>query len=882
MAIPTLPGFKRRRRGAGQEVNDFVKAFLATRKAFSDTALAEKRGKLYDAQIARYEEMNAASKERRERAGKGGAGGMTQEQMDQHIKNSLAPKAPSGDGARAPEGRTAVNEDGGYSPPLDPTAAARARGIEAIPQQQAPTQQAPVVEPQPAPRDINPTLGEPEPRRQRTGALIDDEQSNRTDLASYDNAPNNFEPQYYAVQYSAEGGMIQDNGQMAPLGEALDAALKSVQSSYGLDQRGTAVDDGSGAANLEAFARNEGAMPEETMTDLLMTVDPNSKDKIAAVLQKVYGFHTGNGDRAAAAEAVGSILQAARQESMDLGAIAMAAIEQRDFKAAGEALIDAYNKVPDGRYVEGNVDERGVGEALIRDAQTDKVVQRMPLNPQTLQMAAKRFQSGADYYNHLAQFARPTQAPRQRVALAYGGGLMEDEPDTMSAIDEADREDERLVEDLPLNEDGAQAAPVAQQQGASDTEEADMPARGTQPVEGALPERKYVPYAPGMNATQRRQVDRINSQLGAEYRRQDAIDRERRAEQRALDREQRARTFSGQQTLFREGAAQRRAEENRGFIMSRDEQRAAQQAQAEQRRNEEALRRTDPVYALRRNLEPLNQEERVQREREGTLEREAARMSLSGEDYQASPIAARTGMRREKDVVLPARAQERDYTRLNMTTRAMPKYEEGEPEKIQEALDKYARSVKPNEYGYVDPKKAIDLKTIDAELGPNFTSRLRDVASKLTVNNRLSEARAAETAFDAVFAQQQAPRVTQSDQGWRVTVGNRTVFMDSDTFREMALLRGQREQQIRQTAETMQTRQSAQERSRVAEQAIAREAVDTNDEIAFRRMLREEARPVRTPAEISRQRREEARQNDPDLLRRQRRIDERRSMGLTR
>ncbi len=835
MAIPTLPGFKRRRRGAGQEVNDFVKAFLATRKSFADSALAEKRGKLYDAQIARYEEMNAASKERRERVGKGGSGGITQEQMDQHIKNSLAPKAPSGDGARAPEGRTAVNEDGGYSPPLDPAAASRARGIEAIPQQQqAPAQQPPVVEPPSVPREINPTLGEPEPRR-RAGLLIEDEQNNRpTELASYDNAPqqdtfNNFEPAYYdAVQYSAEGGMIQDNGQMAPLGEALDAALKSVQSSYGLDQRGTAVDDGSNASNLEAFARNEGAMPEETMTDLLMTVDPNSKDKIAAVLQKVYGFHTGNGDRAAAAEAVGSILQAARQESMDLGAIAMAAIEQRDFMAAGEALIDAYNKVPDGRYVEGNVDERGVGEALIRDAQTDKVVQRMPLNPQTLQMAAKRFQSGADYYNHLAQFARPVQAPRQRVALAYEGGPIEDEPDTMSAIDEADREDERLVEDLSLNEDEAQAAPVAPQQEAPEAGEADLPYSGNgQFVEGRLPEqpipeRNYVPYLPGMNATQRRQIDLANGRLKERYNQRDALAKEQRARQEARDREERGRRDADLRTVYTQNRADQRSAASAAQARDLDKIRAERAAAIA----EENLRQRDSAYVLRRNLEPLDEQERVQREREGTLEREASRMSLSGEDYQASPIAARTGMRREKDVEMPARSQARDYERLNMTTRAMPKYEGGDRDVIKTELESYARTVEPDKYGYVDPKKAIDLKVLDAQLGSRFVSRMQDVAYKITEGNRLSEGRAAETAFDAIMKQDVAPRATRSDQGWRVTVGNRTVFMDGDTFHELGLLRLQRRGQLDKVTKEKVAKDTAEREDEGATLARRRQEID--------------------------------------------------------
>lgn len=864
MAIPTLPGFKRRRRGAGQEVNDFVKAFLATRKSFADSALAEKRGKLYDAQIARYEEMNAASKERRERAGKGGSGGMTQEQMDQHIKNSLA---------RAPEGRTAVSEDRGYSPPLAPRMEGQARGIK-----EAPVPQSEPEKPAPPPARIDPRLGalpvedtaNDSGSRVQLAALKDDVAQQAVDAdyapASFDYAPQAVSDLggYDVVQYSAEGGTVQGTEQLAPLSEALDAALKSVQSSYGLDQRGTAVDDGSSAANLEAFARNEGAMPEETMTDLLMTVDPNSKDKIAAVLQKVYGFHTGNGDRVAAAGAVGSILQAARQESMDLGAIAMAAIEQRDFMAAGEALIDAYNKVPDGRYVEGNVDERGVGEALIRDAQTDKVVQRMPLNPQTLQMAAKRFQSGADYYNHLAQFARPAQTPRQRVALAYGGGLMEDEPDMMSAIDEADREDERLVEDLPLNEDGAQAAPVAQQQETPEADEADMPARGAQPVEGALPERKYVPYAPGMNATQRRQVDRINSQLGAEYRRQDAIDKERRLEERRQRERAEDKTFNVQRDILREAAANRRTDAT-----------TARQAAtaAETAKRQEHLARLGRDFDYRREYElvPLAEQERKDRAYMGEIAREVNRASLSGEDVDISgsrkegertalqPWRAELGAKREEisAAVAPRRAQ-----RLNITAKNAPTFEAADPEEVTKALDAYANRAKPDKMGYIDPKQKV---TIDDDLKSGMT----DLAVSLTRFNDISAKRAGELVFDVVMKQDVAPEVTRSDQGFRVSIGNRSVVMNNNMFQEIAILRGQRAKEVNAINEPIKKRMDEAEAARVRDAYERRSAIDEYDQRLWD-MTRDGSIParqidrMRESGDFLRQRQEQLRRLNPN------------------
>ena len=839
MAIPTLPRVKRRR-GLGNEASDFVKAFLATRKSFADTALAEKRGRLYDAQIARYEEMNAASKDRRERIGKGGSGGLSDEAMAKHVAEQLGgqkPQATAGGGEAARSPRAAVPDEG-YSPPVSTGMAALARGIPmgnapSTEGSQRPSAPPPVVVP-PAP--IRPDLLSYEEEQRRA-----EQQPQALDVyndAVFEPAPyvtRETPPQYEYTQEVAEGGMIEDTAKLAPLSVALDAALKSVQASYGLGQKGAAVDDGSNAANLEAFQRNENAMSEEELSDILATVNPNSKDKIADALRSVYGFHSGNGDAAAAAEAVGGIIQAARQESMDLGAIALAAIEQRDFKSAGESLIDAYNRVPDGRYVEGTVDERGVGEAIIRDAQTDKVVQRMPLNPQTLQMVAKRFQSGADYYNQLAQFARPTQPARQRTALAYEGGPIEEEPNTLEEIEENDRKDAETTSDILLSGEDTAAVqyeePTATQQDQGGSEsEADLPYRGASAFEGRLPEqpipeRNYVSYAPGMNATQRRQVDRINLQLKERYNQRDALEKERRAEARARQAAQESRDYSTQRTLYSEARADKRAEQNRltaAQLQARREQVAAANA-------EEVRRQKDPFYVLQRNLEPFDVEERKQQEREGVLQREANRMSLSGEDYQASPVAARTGMRKEKDVDMPYRAEARDVARLNVTTRVAPKYEGGDEEKIKKEMAAYALTVKPDQYGYVDATKTIDLKKLDKEVAPNFTSRMYDLAFKITKGNELSEARAAETVFDAVMKQDVAPKATRSDQGWRVTVGNRTVFMDGDTFKELSIIRGQRAQQLKEVAKKAEAVKTKAEDERNVELAIRRQRVDDED-----------------------------------------------------
>ena len=757
MAIPTLPGFKRRRRGAGQEVNDFVKAFLATRKAFSDTALAEKRGKLYDAQIARYEEMNAASKERRERAGKGGGGvGMSDEQFQEYVRAKLG-KTPA-----AAEPKTEEKKP-------EPPAPINPRFSEAIPTDNG--------------------LGKTEVAQNFTNEDDQNAGNNNTQMAlntspSYDNYSYDYAPEpsygnYEPTAFAAEGGTIEEaEAEDAPLEFALDAALRNVQSSYGLDGRGGAVDDGRQAAQLEAFARNEGAVPEDAMTDLLATVDPNAKDQIGAVLQKVYGFHANKGDREGAAQAVGSILKAARQESMDAGALALAAIEQRDFRSAGDALIDAYNKVPDGRYVEGSVDERGIGEALIRDARTNKVVQRLPLNPQTLQMAAQRFQSGADFYNHVAQFARP---PMQRAALAVDGGMIDQ-------IDEMDREDERLVEDLPLEE---QPTYVPPQGGAAQTEEneADLPAEGATAMQGATAPVERIPYQSGMNASQRRQIDAINRTL--ETRRKEAAAADQRAQTQRLNAEKAA--------------------------VAAEEQRA----------------RNDPEFRRDRELRVIAAEEARDKQRLAEMAREANRASLAGEDVDvlgtrtqetASPVQPwRRGLtleaERERERLEP-RDVERNYRRLNVTAKAVREEDAADREELEKKFDTYATSAKQNERGQVDPTKVI-------KVAPEVRDRLIDVAENITRYNRLSAGRAAEFAYDAVFNQAVAPKITQSDRGFRVTIGNRSITMDSDTFRVLAEQRANRTRELQAAARTtVEQREKAQE---AIDAARARRAQQIDD-----------------------------------------------------
>jgi hypothetical protein len=867
MAIPTMRGGKRRK-NIGAEANDFIKAYLATQKSFSDSALAEKRGKLYDAQIKRYEEMNEASKARREGGGKSGGKAMSQEDFNAHVKKSLGGEAP----AKAAKGQSPnAPVDGGGTPPgaarPAPPAAIPEAAPPAAPPAAIPEAARPAARPAPPPAAINPMFRSnlnndagsltDSVKQASLGAIPDGAQDVEQADGSYQTAAfpgdeynysDDYNNNYYygnsyeggsydvgeaipddIISYAAEGGAIEEApSEDAPLDVALDAALRSVQSSYGLDRKNNAVNDGSQDANLEAFQRNSGGVPEEVMTDLLSSVDPRSKDQIGAVLQKVYGFHSAKGDMQGAAQAVGSIIQTARQESMDSGALALAALEKRDFVNAGEALIDAYNKVPDGRYVEGNVDQRGIGEALIRDVRTDKVVERIPLNPQTLQMAAKRFQTGSDFYNHLAQFARPSKPAPQRMALAYEGGPIEDEDEVpQDEIEAADKEDAALVEALPVGEAvPTQAAPSTQE----DIPEGDRPASGAQDVEaptGANSEksvRPYVPYAPGMSSAQRRQVDFVNRRLDAEYKAEQAREEKRRVEGRQDARTMYTEGRQDQRSARTEMLADKRAAE----IARRQEATAAETARRQEHQSRLAR---DPEYRREYELAPLAAQEKKDRERMGQIQGEVNRASLSGEDVDIMgdrPADQRSVVRSERAALaseppgISMRARELPGQRLNITAKNAKEFDAESPDDITKAIDAYAGKVKPDKMGFVDPKQKIVVSD-------GIKSGMIDVASNLTALNRISANRAAETVFDAVYKLDMEPKVTRSDQGFRVTIGDRSVTMDNDTFRQLASLRGARVKELNEINTPIKTRQVAQERERFDTDFSRREAIDARD-----------------------------------------------------
>lgn len=375
--------------------------------------------------------------------------------------------------------------------------------------------------------------------------------------------------------FAAEGGMIEQPGSAgaaeASLEEAVSAAMRGVQSMYGLGQERAALpgSDPQEQENLQAFATNADAASPEDMNALLQAVNPDGALPAglanAKAIQSIYSFYTGKGDARAAETAAAGVLQATRARSMKLGALAGAALEKGDFAGAGKALIAAYDQVPDGRMVEGDVDQRGVGVAVIKDARSGKPVQQMQITPEVMKAAVERIASGSDFYPHLAS----TVGAAQTSTTAFAeGGLVEDEDE----------------------DDGTPAAALP----AEPTAEADLPAEDAQEVQGALPSGgpRLVDTA-GMSAEQRKIADTINRQRVQEYRdaarekyKREAADkreagrqaaaaaRDERVNARADKREQYRQESENRRELVRQAGEDRKEQRSRNSGMTDEEMRS--------------------------------------------------------------------------------------------------------------------------------------------------------------------------------------------------------------------------------------------------------------------------------------------------------------------
>ena len=366
--------------------------------------------------------------------------------------------------------------------------------------------------------------------------------------------------------YAAEGGAVDEPTQEAPLEEAIGAALRGVQTEYGLGQDRAALpgSDPERQSDMTAFARNEGAMSPQEMKTVLSTVDPEGRmprgEANTLALQKLYNHYAKTGDEGMAQEAASSFVQGARANSMRLGSLAVAAMEQGDMAGAGKALIMSYDQIPDGRTVQGGVDQSGNGTINIVDTRTGKSIQQMQVTPQFLKMAAMKLSDGSEFYSHLSRMApQRSAAPQRQAALPayYTGGPVED-PEADPSMDGEDAADAEVARDASLSATSEDSA-----------DEADLPAVGAVETSGAVAPGGAVPTPPeyvdmtGMNAAQRAQATAVNRQRAQAYTQEMQNYRQGEVEARQqrgrLEQEQFRQRAEGRRAASTSAAADRRA-----------------------------------------------------------------------------------------------------------------------------------------------------------------------------------------------------------------------------------------------------------------------------------------------------------------------------------
>lgn len=335
-------------------------------------------------------------------------------------------------------------------------------------------------------------------------------------------------------QFAADGGMIAPHGEAAPeapapevpLETALDGALRAIQQTYNLKGQAAAIPgaDEEHQQNVAAMSSNDRAVSPEAMQALIEHA--GSTDE---ALRQIYSHFASQGDERAAGEAAMGVVQAARQRSMELGQHAMQALHQGDIRGAADALIRAYDEVPDGNKATGEVNEQGVGKAVVTNG-AGKVIDELPLNPQTLAMLADKFSSGAEYYGQLARYARPAGAPAQGAPqqavkafedggfndpyLAPAAGILasdDGERDTFSSDMAVDAADERAQ--LASNSEAAAETPSA------------VPTGG-----GAGAPPPIIPTLPGMPRELVKHIETLNRQRQWDYQHnRSAVDLEKRS-----------------------------------------------------------------------------------------------------------------------------------------------------------------------------------------------------------------------------------------------------------------------------------------------------------------------------------------------------------------
>jgi hypothetical protein len=623
--------------------------------------------------------------------------------------------------------------------------------------------------------------------------------------------------------------------QDAPMGVVLDAALRNIQASYGLSKERSAIPTAGSedTGNLKSFHNNEQAISGDQFDALTDGVDPDRAhgDRVGLAMQKIYSFYAQKGDMKTAAKAAGGVLGAARQRSMEYGQDALDALQKRDVKGASQALIAAYNQVPDGREVTGQVNDQGVGKAVVSDVASGKVVQELPMNPQLLSLAARKFAAGGDFYSGLAHLATPRRPPTGRHLMAVGGSPVVQLPrDPDYDVDDEDDED---PDDRDDREDGL-LANVSNTSAGSDEDGGDddedsfetggdggsaFPNDGSTPnPASALPQSSrsnvqqvaykeappIIPYHSNMSAEQRRMVDTINRRRETDWRQNLQDERAAQRNRDMIERQEMGRDFRASQankalSARQEAAAKAQEAKDKRAAAAADLAEKRQQAREakEARDKHDNLMRTDKDYARKFNLGQIDKEqEELDNNRDLTDEvKDTRRWGL---DVKRADVAARTSQRRENFA---------DYD------------ERSKP--LVAAMDEVINS----------GLEELKSKKVDTALIPIIPkarqTRMVEVSDRIAGYNDISPREITSAVYDITQDMDAKPRILRNGQ---IEMKGQRLTMPPETMRMLFDLRGQREQEYKKAQADKLDKNDIRDKAAKKEAYEARERVDDFDE----------------------------------------------------
>jgi hypothetical protein len=206
----------------------------------------------------------------------------------------------------------------------------------------------------------------------------------------------------------------------------ITAAWTGIKRMFGLDSAALPDGDPNRPRRIQAFARSEGRMPQREYERARTEANPNGE--LPEALATMYGLHRGfqalleQGKPDEAQKYAASFVLAARDNAMRLGALATEALRRGDQNGAIKAIRMGFNQIPAGQQLDVAQGEDGQPVAVVKDAQTGKVMQQFKVTPEVLSAAAMGLTDGTQFYQHMQRAAGArlpeNSAQAQRAAQA--------------------------------------------------------------------------------------------------------------------------------------------------------------------------------------------------------------------------------------------------------------------------------------------------------------------------------------------------------------------------------------------------------------------------------------------------------------------------------